>query len=279
MYIDLLRFENLERKEQIESIEEVLKSNGFIVVKREGHKKTTKNYIYYRADVDVIFVVIEKSEGKGVGLHYTLIDKSTYYEILENHPKRVLNVTERNDGKYKIIYSEKKKGYYTNISLHRKVIHCEGKCVDHISHNPYINTSEMLRACTVQENNRNRKFYKQLTLRKVIGLNNVVFEEELIEKLVEHRDLVCSGNASIHCFETELEMFKVINEQVGMSLCEFIYNPTLDFSKTFYVYVLYRCKCLPDFSWDDVLNYNNSYHMRYNINSEELLFDLQNDYS
>lgn len=240
----LRSFEEQSLFKQLCEVEKMLKKADFTedeVVSNKGNY----NYVFSKDGVDVVFVIIFSSRKNTVS--YTILDKDVYENVFRNKGI-VLVPQERNAGDYKIVYhsagkdSEVKK---MNVVLHSTVLgKVDGVQVDHISHNPFINTREMLRMCNTQQNAFNKPCYTTILENgvsfKVPDKLNETQREEL--KQLGYSFKVCGRTNCIYSpeFKTEEEMYAEINRLETLMLGEFRYNPVNDYRETWYAYVLYK---------------------------------------
>lgn len=250
-------FEVLSLAQQIEKIADMLEEQGFqteTVKSRQG----IRNFIYHSPSSSAVFVVIYKP--KQDELFYTVLDRETYERELRN-TNRVLNYAIRHDGSYKIVFAEDD----TNKSVHRLVIPCDEKEIDHIAVNKCINTKEMLRPVSAVQNSMNRKFYSR------VSLDRMQFKIKNCSQNVNQRKSLIQAGFKLEgdyfispVYNSEKELFEAVNKVEKFLLEEYRYNPLVDFSDTWYAYAFY--KLLGACSMNEVKQYNADFMHRYHPN-------------
>ncbi len=252
----LRRFEGLNDSEAIEKLADLLEDLGFTVETKKG-KGGIRNFVYRKAEVPYIFVVIYKTYVEGYS--FAFLDADVYDKIIVDKPEAILNTCIRHDKDNKIVFAKDK----TNISVHRCVMDCEGYFINHKSHNLGLDTRELIQLCTPSQNKKDVKFYSQVDdINKSFDLVDSIKDLELKIKLRGVGYTFSKGRIYSPTFETTEEMYKALNDLEDMMFGEFRYNPLIDFSKTFYAYIL--CRCLGEFTMQDVMEYNRDYHIRNN---------------
>ena len=246
-------FETLTLAQQIERLADMLEEQGFqtdIVKSRQG----IRNFIYYAPNSSAVFVVIYKPRQNE--LYYTVLDREVYERELKG-TGRVLNYAIRHDGSYKIVFAEDD----TNKSVHRFVIPCKDKEIDHIGVNKCLNTRELLRPVSAAQNSMNHKFYSRVSLENLqFKIKNCSQTDNQRKSLVQ-AGFKLEGDYFISpTYNSEKELFKAVNKVEKFLLGEYRYNPLVDFSETWYAYAFY--KMLGDCSMYDVKRYNADFMRR-----------------
>lgn len=250
-------FEVLSLAQQIEKFADMLEEQGFqtdTVKSRQG----IRNFIYHSPSSSAVFVVIYKP--KQNELFYTVLDRETYERELRN-TNRVLNYAIRHDGSYKIVFAEDD----TNKSIHRLVIPCEAREIDHIGVNKCLNTKEMLRPVTAAQNSMNHKFYSRVSLENLqFKIKNCAQNDNQRKSLIQ-AGFKLEGDYFISpVYNSEKELFEAVNKVEKFLLGEYRYNPLVDFSDTWYTYAIY--KLLGICSIDDVKQFNAGFMRRHHPN-------------
>lgn len=224
-------FEVLSLAQQIEKVADMLEEQGFqttTVKSRQG----IRNFVYYSPKSTKVFVVIYKPKQNEI--YYTIIDREVYEREIRN-TGRVLNYAIRHDGSYKIIFAEND----TNISIHRLVVPCDEKEIDHIAVNKCINTKEMLRPVSAVQNSMNRKFYSRVSLDRMQFKIKDCCQNESQRKTLLQAGFKLEGIYFISpIYNSEKELFEAVNKVEKLLLGDFRYNPYLDLSETWYAYAL-----------------------------------------
>lgn len=250
-------FEVLSLAQQIEKVADMLEEQGFqtnTVKSRQG----IRNFIYHSPSSSAVFVVIYKP--KQDEIYYTIIDREVYEREIRN-TGRVLNYAIRHDGSYKIIFAEND----TNISIHRLVVPCDEKEIDHIAVNKCINTKEMLRPVSAVQNSMNRKFYSRVSLDRMQFKIKDCCQNESQRKALLQAGFKLEGIYFISpIYNSEKELFEAVNKVEKFLLGGFRYNPLVDFSDTWYAYAIY--KLLGACSMNDVKLYNKDFIYRHHSN-------------
>lgn len=215
---DLLSLEGRNRVEQINTLCDYLeKKCGIkpVITKSSGGIKSA-----YLVRDGVVLAIVHKPASED--LDFVLMDRHLYDKFIADG-KGSLNLVKR-DGKpdYKVMISRDG----GKLTLHREAVKL--KCghdiddlqVDHITHNVLINTFDMLRACTNDQNAKNR---------------------------LRSRDI--SSNLNGDVLATDYK-------------ADFSYNPVLDFTDTWYAFVLYK---MGELSGADLCDYNRDYRIRHDI--------------
>lgn len=250
-------FEVLSLAQQIEKVADMLEEQGFqtdIIKSRQG----IRNFIYHSPSSSAVFVVIYKPRKNEI--YYTIIDREVYERELRG-TNRVLNYAIRHDGSYKIVFAEDD----TNKSVHRLVMPCDEKEIDHIAVNKCINTKEMLRPVLAVQNSMNRKFYSRVSLdRMQFKIKNCSQNANQRKSLIQ-AGFKLEGDYFISpIYDSEKELFEAVNKVEKFLLGEYRYNPLVDFSETWFAYAIY--KLLGICSMDDVKQFNAGFMRRHHPN-------------
>lgn len=247
-------FEVLSLAQQIEKFADMLEEQGFqteTVKSRQG----IRNFIYHSPSSSAVFVVIYKPKQNEI--YYTIIDREVYEREIRN-TGRVLNYAIRHDGSYKIIFAEND----TNISIHRLVVPCDEKEIDHIAVNKCINTKEMLRPVSAIQNSMNRKFYSRVSLDRMQFKIKDCCQNESQRKALLQAGFKLEGIYFISpIYDSEKELFEAVNKVEKFLLGKYRYNPLVDFSDTWYAYAIY--KLLGACSMNEVMSYNADFMHRH----------------
>lgn len=250
-------FETLTLAQQIEKVADMLEEQGFqteTVKSRQG----IRNFIYHSPSSSAVFVVIYKPRKNE--LYHTVLDRETYERELRN-TNRVLNYAIRHDGSYKIVFAEDD----TNKSVHRLVIPCEAREIDHIAVNKCINTKEMLRPVTAAQNSMNHKFYSRVSLENLqFKIKNCAQNDNQRKSLIQAGFKLEGDYLISPIYNSEKELFEAVNKVEKFLLGEYRYNPLVDFSDTWYAYAIY--KLLGICSMNEVMSYNADFMHRYHSN-------------
>ena len=100
------------------------------------------------------------------------------------------------------------KSNYKDIRLHRFIVNCpEGMQVDHINNNTLDNRRSNLRVCTIPENSRNCKKYRNNTS----GFKGVSWNVR-IKKWQAYISIGGSKNKNLGCYNTPEEAYKAYCE-------------------------------------------------------------------
>lgn len=231
---------NIERKqffEQMIAITDSLVAAGYQEVHRvRKHGKKNVENIYYVGE-KYVFIVIYNRATNIMG--YSLVDYDFYKSVIEIDETVICNIMERTMQDYKVVLRNKE---YCNASIHRLIINCEDKQVDHISHVAFINIAEYLRTCTDQENKLNRKFYSKVADdKKSFSIPATIFSSEDKICLTGKGFRVIKNKIFSPEYTTTREMYDALNKFETKYLGEFRYNPLIDFSETWYAFVINKC--------------------------------------
>ena len=229
--------ENKQFFEQMVAITDALIEAGYkevYRVRKQG-KKNIEN-IYYVGE-KYVFIVIYNRNTNVMG--YSLVDYDFYKSIIEVDSTVICNIMMRTMKDFKVVLRNKK---YRNAIIHRLVISCEGKQVDHISHVAFINIAEYLRPCTNQQNCLNKKFYSKVAdNEKAFSLPVSIFSSEDKISLLGKGFVVKKKRIFSPEYSTTREMYEALNKFETKYLGEFRYNPLIDFSETWYALVITKC--------------------------------------
>ena len=233
---DLLKgFEGAGQEEAIiGQITSMLANAGFTYV--VATSRGNASYYFTKGDCDYVFVMIENGRTKTVD--FTVIDMDTYKEYFAGK-NRTLNTKRRTDGSVKIICNC---GGFNNMPIHRLVVGAEaGVSVDHISHNTRLNVAELLRECVAEENNINKPMYCKVNeLDSSFSIINTLIDIKESQNLANRGYKVRIGRKRIYSpvFATKKDMYDEIQRIETAYLGEYRYNPLVDFSDTWYAWVL-----------------------------------------
>ena len=251
----LKSIEAMGEVDKIYTIADMLEKAGFECIerKRESGKKNLINYFYTKSGVDYVFCVIHNVRKNQIC--WTLIDYSTYESQIVANPDVIMNYIQREMGDFKIVLRSES---FINTPIHRLVVDCKGKQVDHKTHNSYINIEEYLSSCTNKENCRNKKFYSKVdedNLSFSVPASIVSDDERL--SLLSRKFQVIGGRLISPEFNSEDDMYEALNAFESRHLGQFRYNPLIDFTDTWHALVIQ--KMLGDISDADLYEYNRNY--------------------
>lgn len=236
--VGLMSFEQKDLFNQIDALEKLLEADGFEVEKvrsRFGYH----NYYYSKEGCELVYCTLYHEKKNEVC--YTVFDKDVYDKWFRG-TGRVLTFESRNDGKTKIICSSYP---FNNTDLHAIVAGAVGMDkstyqADHISHNVLINTREMLRYCTTQQNNFNKECYSSCFEDVLCFKIRNKFAENEVKELKAKGYKLKGDYLYSPEFETESEMYGEIERIERMFMQDYRYNPVVDYSDTWYAYVLHK---------------------------------------
>lgn len=262
------------RKEIVDRIVKLLEQSGFDHIANKSNKKTVTTF-YYKEGIELVFCVIDKEQSRGTqksGKYYAIIDKNSWDELKDLHPK--FNIS--NDEKYVTIYLDAIPGdigKYSGPLLHRFLKRkdkggewLEKKWeVDHVTHNGFINPDckEFLRVCSGEQNKINSSSRRLARIQKdtlsfMISVADVTLQkEDAVKKLgIKKADTYYYSEE----FKSEEELYKKVGEVEKLIYGDFRYDPLKDFSQTGYVLV-YE-KMLGKISHEEAEEYQRDYYIR-----------------
>lgn len=250
--------ESLDTAQRIIKIADMLESQGFNVEyrRRQHSKKNIVNYFYSKDGVDYVYCVIYKLKENQI--YYTLIDYSTYRDVIIPNPDIILNWVIRQMGDLKIVMRSEK---FINVPVHRVAVDCAGREINHKTHNACINISEYLNVCSSAENSRDKVFYSRVSddMKSFSVPVSVVNDNERINLLSKNYK-VYRGRVYSPEFESTEEMYTALNAFEDKFLGKYRYNPLVDFSDTWYALVIQ--KMFGDISDVDLYEYNREYMIK-----------------
>lgn len=248
-------FETMNNLDKIFTIADLLESAGFTIEYRrrsQGHKNI-ENFIYVKDGVDYVFCVIHKI--KENEFLYTLMDYRTYMVHIKPNPDIIINYMMRQMGDYKIVLRDKE---HKNTPIHRLAIDCEGKQINHKSHNACLNIGEYLIACTNAENCKDKAFYSKIAddKKSFSAPTSILGDKDKI-LLLGKGFQIKGGRLQSPEYKSLDDMYTALNEFETRYLGKFRYNPLIDFTDTWYALVIQ--KMFGDISDTDLYEYNRQY--------------------
>lgn len=243
--------EKMTLAEQIAKVADLLEESGCTIVQRS--RRGITNLFYYKEGGDYVYGLIYKE--KGNILYYTLMDYSTYKDIIEPDESIILNWIKRTMRDYKIVLRNHE---YVNVPLHRLAIDCEGRQVDHKTHNACINIKDYLAACSNKENSINKKFYCKVDKKsKSFSAPASIVDSVSRISLCNNGFKPNGGRLCSPEYGTKAELYAALDAFEAKYLGSFRYNPLVDFSNTWYALVIQ--KMLGGISDTDLYEYNRVY--------------------
>lgn len=216
-------FEGLDMTTQITGVCEELDKNKIEHIERQSRGRIREFYV----GEDAVFTVIRK-KGSPEEL-FGLMDRELYDEHFAEE-KGSLSAVKRQKGDHKIIAQIPGQ----QLALHQLVMQEAGcdldeiDAVDHKFGSPLINTREAVRAATRSQNRGNTRF-----------LHGRVRGTKMLKDTLTPKD------------------FDRFVDEEKKKYGEFAYNPLVDFTNTWYAYVLYKMLGICEF--DDLKVYNIAY--------------------
>jgi hypothetical protein len=152
---------------------------------------------------------IKLSQGK-----YALVDDEDFSRL----SKRKWSAAKQADGTfYAVGYLGTINKKETNEYMHRVIMNCpKGKFIDHINHNKLDNRKKNLRICSIQENNRNMKIFRNNTS----GYKGVYLDKNAKSKKWLSQ-FYLNGKSFKSSWKTVEEAAKAYNEAVKKHFGEF----------------------------------------------------------
>ena len=225
-------FEGCNQKTKIAKTCRILKSRGIGVVSSQNR---VGNIIRYISDEAVFITAPSRGED---GISFTIIDRDFYDRWLANgNGSLSFNGKEGGDDYRVIGYSmvgERQKALH-RLVLMNAGIDITGLVVDHRFMESRINTLEALRPATDSQNRRNTRFY---------------FSSARVSLPESVKKQVALG-------VSEEKIYGMLTDYALKEHGEFAYNPLVDFTNTWYAYVLYKMLGICEF--DDLKVYNIAY--------------------
>lgn len=256
---ELQDYESISQKNQLYKLTDALLDAGYTESEKRSKHSRLVNIVYAADGGDTVFVVTNKpykSEDCADWLTYCILDSDIYSKYFEDSD-RLLNTCVRNDKSYKVIYAEDG----TNKPVHRLVVPCADQSVDHISHNAFINTKEMLRPCDNNSNMKNIRFYCKDDLRHMrFSVKDSALDFAAKSVLISRHFEVSHGRLFSPSYASKTDLYGEINSFERNFFKGYNYEPLVDFSKTYYAYVLYRMT--GRYSLDDIREYNRDFWVR-----------------
>lgn len=258
MILNLLnRFEAMDDVGRISAIEALLLANGAERIEKTSRgRKDLINIFYISPNMPYVFVVIIHN---GKGYHnFTLIDYDVYDSLVVNQNQIFRAAQCHHKKKWSIQYGA------ANIRLHDYVLP-DAKNVDHITGHKSLNTRDVLRPCTPQQNMKNVLRYC------VVDKNNNSFtikdtfttpEDRLRLGLKGFECKTLTKGAYIHSpeYKTLSDCYAVVNQFEQHYFGEFAFNPLMNYEDTWHAFVLQ--KMIGDFTELELQDYNRDYWKR-----------------
>lgn len=244
---------SLELLNEVDSIDEITKlldAEGFkLAIRKRG---CLENYFYHKDGVVFVFALIYKTKSKK--FFYTLMDYPVYTSRIESDASVILNAVQRGMGDYKVVARNRD---YINEPIHRWAVDCDGRQVDHKTHNALINIREYLTACTSAENNRNKPCYCKIGRKSFSAPASLVTD---VAALCDAGFSISRGRIHSPLYDTVAEMRNALDSFESKYLGSFRYNPLIDFQNTWYALVVQ--KMLGGISDVELYEYNRAYMLK-----------------
>jgi len=258
------KFEGIEVNKQIAKMEALAVEHGFSKEVHISRNSKIESTFYYSNNSDKVLVITRHPAYEKP--FYTVIDKDVYEEYFKGTNRAVSLKTKKNK-KNEIIRIVPNYNVAGNYPVHHLCMQPEeGEEIDHITHNLFINTKDTLRKCVASENSMNKCFYSRVSEKKLVfDVNDWLIDIDSRMMLVNKGYRFKGGKtpriispkfASMDALYAELNWFE------NKFLKKFRYNPLIDYSNTWYVYVLN--KVIGIVSDMEASEYMRQYHIQYN---------------